>query len=269
MAISLEGKTAIVTSAAQDVGRTIAQRFLDAGASVMLADADERALADTENALDAEDERAARFLYTAQDKLNIQNLIAATDEKFGRIDILVNSAQPICAPGAFLDLAPDEFDSHFGDNVRGVFQLSQAVAKRMVAQSRDQEEALPAGSIVNISSVSAQRTVPELMTFSVSNAALDQLTRSMASALAPQGIRVNAVALGGVLTERLRGFFSDDESLRDEMVRVTPMGRVAEMDEIAEAVIFLASNSASYVTGQILAVDGGRMLLDPLASPIR
>ena len=269
MAISLEGKTAIVTSAAQDVGRTIAQKFMDAGAKVMLADSDEKALANAEDAMEGEDERSGRFQYTAQDKLSIQNLIAATQEKFGQIDILVNSAQDICAPGAFLDLAPDEFDSHFGDNVRGVFQLSQAVAKRMVAQAEDREEEMGIGSIVNISSVSAQRTVPELMTFSISNAALDQLTRSMAAALAPRRIRVNAVALGGVMTERLRSAFADDADLRDEMVKVTPMGRVAEMDEIADAAIFLASDCASYVTGQILAVDGGRLLLDPLASPVR
>ena len=268
MAISLDGQTAIVTSAAQDVGRTIAQRFVDAGANVMLADSDDKALASAEGDLDGDPERFARFHYTAQDKLSIQNLIAATMDRFDRIDILVNSAQTIYAPGAFLDLAPDEFDSHFGDNVRGVFQLSQAVAKRMVAQGEGDETPRPC-SIVNISSIAAQRTVPELLTFSVSNAALDQLTRSMAASLAPMGIRVNAIALGGVLTERLRSAFSDDENLRDEMIRVTPMGRVAEMDEVAEAAIFVASEQASYITGQILSVDGGRTLLDPLASPIR
>ena len=268
MTISLDGKTAIVTSAAQDVGRTIAQRFLDAGAKVMLADSDDKALAHAEDDMDGDRGRFDRFHFTAQDKLSIQNLIAATIDRFERIDILVNSAQAICAPGSFLELAPGEFDSHFGDNVRGVFQLSQAVAKRMVAQG-EKEETPSGGSIVNISSVSGQRTVPELLTFSVSTAALDQLTRSMAAALAPRGIRVNAIALGGVLTERLRSAFSDDESLRDEMIRVTPMGRVAEMEEVAEAAIFVASEQASYITGQILSVDGGRTLLDPLASPVR
>ena len=268
MAISLEGKTAIVTSAAQDVGRTIAQRFVDAGAQVMLADSDDKALASAEGGLDGDPERFDRFHFTPQDKLSIQNLIAATIDRFQQIDILVNSAQTICAPGAFLDLKPSEFDSHFGDNVRGVFQLSQAVAKRMVAQNEGEDEPRRC-SIVNISSIAAQRTVPELLTFSVSNAALDQLTRSMATSLAPMGIRVNAIALGGVLTERLRGAFSDDESLRDEMIRVTPMGRVAEMDEVADAAIFVASDHASYITGQVMSVDGGRTLLDPLASPVR
>lgn len=267
MAISLDGRTAIVTSAAQDVGRAIAQRFLDAGAQVMLAGSDDKALASTEDALDGDADRYARFQYVAQDKLCIQNLIAATIDRFETIDVLVNSAQEINAPGAFLDLATDEFDAAFGDNVRGVFQLSQAVARRMIKQAEDRDE--PAGSIVNISSIAAVRTVPELLTFSVSSAALDQLTRSMAASLAPHGIRVNAVALGGVMTERLLGAFQDNETLRDEMIRVTPMGRLAEMDEAAETALFLGSEHASYITGQIISVDGGRTLLDPLASPIR
>lgn len=267
MAISLEGKTAIITSAAQDVGRAMAQRFLDAGARVMLADSDEGALATAEADLDFEDDRLGRFPYVAQDRLSIANLLAATIDRFGRIDILVNGAQTITAPGAFLDLGTEQFDTAFGDNVRSVFQLSQAVARRMIQQSAEEDR--PAGVIVNISSIASSRTVPELLTFSVSCAALDQLTRSMAASLAPQGIRVNAIALGGVLTDRLRAAFRENESLRDDMIRVTPLGRLAEMDEAAEAAIFVASDHAGYITGQIIAVDGGRTLLDPLASPIR
>lgn len=266
MTISLEGKTAIVTCAAQDVGRAIAQRCLDAGAQVMLADTDDKALASAEEALEGPAERIARFHYVAQDRLCIANLIAATVDRFERIDILVNSARSISAPGAFLDLDAEDFDSAFGDNVRGVFQLSQAVAKRMIAQS---DADAPTGSIVNISSIAAVRTVPELLTFSVSCAALDQLTRSMAVSLAPNRIRVNAVALGGVMSERLLGAFRENEQLREDMVSVTPLGRLAEMSEAADAALFLSSEHASYVTGQILSVDGGRALLDPLASPVR
>lgn len=267
MPISLAGKTVIITSAAQDVGRVMAQRFLDAGARVMLADSDDKALASAEAALEGEDEHLARFSYVAQDRLSIANLIAATIDRFQRIDVLVNGAQTITAPGTFLDLGTEQFDTAFGDNVRSVFQLSQAVARRMIQQA--EEEDTPAGVIVNVSSIAASRTVPELLTFSVSCAALDQLTRSMATSLAPHGIRVNAIALGGVLTDRLRAAFRENEQLRDDMVRVTPLGRLAEVDEAAEAAIFVASEHASYITGQVIAVDGGRTLLDPLASPIR
>jgi 7-alpha-hydroxysteroid dehydrogenase len=267
MAISLDDKTAIVTSAAQDVGRALARRFLDAGARVMLADSDEKALAGAEAALAGDDDRLARFPYVAQDRLSVANLIAATIERFGRIDILVNGAQTISAPGAFLDLATEQFDSAFGDNVRSVFQLSQAVARRMIQQAGGEEGAV--GAIVNISSIAASRTVPELLTFSVSCAALDQLTRSMAASLAPNGIRVNAIALGSVMTDRLRGAFHDDDALREDMIRATPLGRLADLEEAADAALFVASDHASYITGQVIAVDGGRTLLDPLASPVR
>ena len=267
MPISLGTRTAIITSAAHDVGLAMARRFLEAGARVMLADADEKELARAETELEAEEGRLALFHYVAQDRLSIANLIAATNDRFDRIDILVNGSQTIMAPGAFLDLDTGQFDAAFGDNVRAVFQLSQAVAKKMIQQAPSDEPTT--GVIVNVSSIAASRTVPELLTLSVSSAALDQLTRSMAASLAPHGIRVNAIALGGVLTDRLRTAFRADEALRDDMIRVTPLGRLADLDEVAEVALFIASEHASYITGQVIAVDGGRTLLDPLASPVR
>jgi 7-alpha-hydroxysteroid dehydrogenase len=267
MPISLGDKAAIITGGAQDVGIAMAQAFLDAGARVMLADADEKALAAAEAELDAEDDRLAHFHYVAQDRLSIANLIAATIERFDRIDVLVNGAPSLMAPGAFLELNTDQFDAAFGANVRAVFQLSQAVAKKMIQQATEDEGS--AGVIVNISSIASSRTVPELLTLSVSCAALDQLTRSMAASLAQHGIRVNAIALGGVLTDRLRAAFRENEDLREDMIRVTPLGRLGDLDEAANAAIFVASDHASYITGQVIAVDGGRMLLDPLASPVR
>ena len=266
MPISLGARTAIITGAAQDVGLALARRFLEAGASVMLADADEKQLLAAEAELDGDADRLGHFHYVAQDRLSIANLIAATIERFDRIDILVNGAPTIMAPGAFLELGTEQFDAAFGANVRAVFQLSQTVAKRMIQHAGEDRSA---GVIVNISSIAASRTVPELLTLSVSCAALDQLTRSMAASLAPHGIRVNALAYGGVLTERLRSAFREDDELRDDMIRVTPLGRLGDLDEVAEAAIFLASDHASYITGQVIAVDGGRTLLDPLASPIR
>jgi 7-alpha-hydroxysteroid dehydrogenase len=267
MANSLDGKTAIVTSAAQDVGIAIAERFLEAGARVMLADCDEKALAAVEDKLDGDEKRLARYHYVPQDRLKIGNLIAATIDAFDRIDILVNGAQTITAPGSFLELETDQFDAAFGDNVKGVFQLSQAVARRMIQEN--EESGRPVGSIVNISSIASVRTVPELLTFSVSCAALDQMTRSMAVSLAPHGIRVNSVALGGVLTNRMTSAFKEYEGLRDDMIGVTPLGRLADIEEAANAALFVASDQASYITGQVIAVDGGRTLLDPLASPVR
>lgn len=262
----LEGRVAVITSAAQDVGHALAERFTAAGAKVMLADAsgsDEADAADLPT-----DAVTERFAFTPRDRLSTANLLAATTSQFERIDILVNAAQSVTPTGPFLDLDAHAFDQAVADNVAGAMQLSQAVAKRMIQQHTEFEDGA-AGVIVNLSSIAARRTVPELLTHSVASAALDQLTRSMATALAPDGIRVNGVALGGVQTDRLRTAFRENESLRDEMIEVTPMGRLADMSEAADAAVFLASDQASYITGQILSVDGGRTLLDPLASPVR
>jgi 7-alpha-hydroxysteroid dehydrogenase len=264
---ALGTRTAIITNGAQDVSLAIARRFLEAGARVMLADADEKMLAAAEAELDAEDDRLAHFHHVAQDRLSIANLAAATLERFGRIDILVNGAPPAVAPGAFLELGTEQFDAAFGVHVRAVFQLSQAVAKKMIQQAMEGERGR--GAIVNISSIASSRTVPELLTLSVSCGALDQLTRSMAASLASHGIRVNAVALGGILSDRLRAAFSDNAGLRADMIRATPLGRLGSLEEVAGAALFLASDQAGYVTGQVIAVDGGRTLLDPLVSPVR
>ncbi|MEM7423079.1 MAG: SDR family oxidoreductase [Pseudomonadota bacterium] len=267
MAISLEGKTAIVTSTPQSVGTAIAQKFVEAGANVMLAACDDRKA--TCGVIEGDSAQIERFSFALQDKLCITNLIAATVNRFERIDILVNAVQNTSDPGTFLDVGTDQFDAAFGDNVRGVFQLSQAVARRMIEQREKDDPGKDTSAIVNISSIAARRTVPGLLAYSVSCAALDQLTRSMAASMAQYGVRVNGVALGSVLTERLRIAFRENADLRDDMIAVTPMGRLADTEEAAETVLFLASPHAAYITGQIVSVDGGRTLLDPLASPIR
>jgi 7-alpha-hydroxysteroid dehydrogenase len=119
------------------------------------------------------------------------------------------------------------------------------------------------GSIVNISSIAARRTRPDLLAYSVSAAALDQMTRSLAVALAPRRIRVNAVAYGSVMSGHLRGVLRQDEGLRREIVTHTPLGRIASPGEVADAVQYLASDAAGFVTGQVITIDGGRTLIDP------
>lgn len=266
MGHALEGKTVIVSGAAGSVGRAVARRFAEAGARLMLSDRDEKGLAETVSGIEGAPDNVASFAHGLDDKLSVANLIAATTDRFGRIDALVTNARA-SSPGGPFDLSADDFSEVLQSNVASVFLQSRMVAKRMIQQREKDPEFR--GSLVNISSISAQRTVPELLAYSVSCAALDQLTRSLAAALAPQGIRVNAVALGAVMTSRLRDAFAEHEDLRDEMVAVTPLGRIGEAEEAAEAALFLASPAASFVTGQILAVDGGRLVLDPLASPER
>ncbi len=266
LAKPLGGKIAIVAGAAGGVGRAIARRFAEAGARLMLVDTDDAGLDQTIDAIETPPENLARFAHAIEDKLGVTNLIAATIDAFERIDIVVTSAR-VRAAGGLFELTAADFDAAVSGNVRSAFLLTQLVAKRMIQQ----READPdfAGALVNISSIAARRTVPGLMAYSVSTAALDQFTRSAAACLAPHGIRVNAVALGAVMTTNLRQALHENEALRDEIAAVTPLGRVGEAEEAAEAALFLASPAAGFITGQIVAVDGGRTVLDPLTSTVR
>jgi 7-alpha-hydroxysteroid dehydrogenase len=270
LAGSLEGRTAIVAGAASGVGRAIARRFAAAGARLMLADTDDAGLDETAAEIGAgielPPEHISCFAHAIDDKLGVTNLIAATIDAFGRIDIVVTGAR-VCPSGGLFDLTAVDFDAALSCNVRSAFLLTQLVAKRMIQQREADPEF--AGALVNITSIAARRTVPGLLAYSVSTAALDQLTRSAAACLAPHGIRVNAVALGGVMTANLRRALHEREELRDEITAVTPLGRIGEAEEAAEAVLFLASPASGFITGQIVAVDGGRLVLDPLASTVR
>ena len=265
LAEPLGGKTAIVAGAASGVGRAIARRFAAAGARLMLADTDDAGLDRTIDRIEAPPEHLARFAHAIEDKLGVTNLIAATIDAFDRIDIVVTGART-CPAGGLFDLTAADFDAALSCNVRSAFLLTQLVGRRMIQQREADPDFV--GTLVNISSIAARRTVSGLLAYSVSTAALDQLTRSAAACLAPHGIRVNAVALGAVMTANLRQALHENEELRDEIAAVTPLGRVGEAAEAAEAALFLASPGAGFITGQIVAVDGGRMVLDPLASPV-
>ena len=142
-------------------------------------------------------------------------------------------------------------------------RVSQTVARRMIKQAEDDIGSGPIGSIVNISSIAARRTHPELLAYSVSSAALDQMTRSMAVALAPNRIRVNAVAFGSVMSASLKGVLKEHDAMRETIVENTPLHRIASPGEVSDAVQYLASDASSFVTGQIITVDGGRTLIDP------
>lgn len=266
MTVRLEGKTAIIAGAARGIGRAVARRFARDGARLMLADADQKGLTEAAEALARDNGNVAQFSHSIDDRLGVNNLIAATVDQFGGIDILITDTR-VSAPGGMMEVTAEDFGATLEANVESVFLQTQLVARRMIAQQAENEDF--SGAIVNISSVASSRTVPELLSYSVSCAALDQLTRSAAASLARYGIRVNAVAMGGVMTANLSQALRDREELRDEVTAVTPLGRIGAAEEVAEAVLFLASPAASFVTGQIVAVDGGRSVLDPLASPVR
>lgn len=264
MTFSIEGKTAIVTGAANGVGLAIARRFADKGANVMFADMDEKRLVKECGKLP--DEGNMRyFAGDLRERLSMANLLSATLDAFDRVDILVNGSRQML-PSDPLDLDDESVPQLLDQNLTTALRLSQIVAKRMIKQSEDSEGG-QAGSIVNLSSIAARRTHPSLLGYSVSCAALDQMTRSLAVAMAPHRIRVNAVAFGSVMSSSLKETLKEHRSYRTDIEDHTPMGRIAAPAEVAETVQFLASEGAGFMTGQILTVDGGRTLLDPVAAP--
>lgn len=269
MPISLAGKSAIVTGAANGIGLAIARHFLDRGASVMFADIDEDRL---ENEVGAEargDGPVRLFAGDLREKLTIANLLSATMDAFDRVDILVNASRQLI-PSDPLSLEHDAVDTLLQQNLMTSLRMSQMTAKRMIAQPRADGEGpdTQIGAIINLSSIAATRTQPELLGYSIACAALDQMTRSLAVALAPRGIRVNAVAFGSVLSASLKGTLRDTPGYRDAIIGGTPMGRIAPASELVQTVSFLASDASSFMTGQIVTLDGGRSLIDAVHAPV-
>ncbi|WP_108815447.1 SDR family NAD(P)-dependent oxidoreductase [Loktanella sp. Alg231-35] len=261
MSFSISGKTAIVTGAANGVGLAIGRHFVQMGANVVFADMDEKKLC-SEMGEDAQKEETVRtFSGDLRKKLTIANLLSATVDAFERVDILVNASRQVMTTNP-LDPDDNSVEELLQQNTMTALRVSQAVARRMIKQAGG-ETSGPIGSIVNLSSIAARRTHPELLAYSVSSAALDQMTRSMAVALAPNGIRVNAVAFGSVMSASLKGSLKDQDTLRETIVENTPLQRIASPGEVSDAVQYLASDAAGFVTGQIITVDGGRTLIDP------
>lgn len=262
MTLSIQGKTAIITGAANGVGLAIARHFLERGANVMLADRDEARLVDECGNPEEQSENAKYFAGDLREKLTVANLLSATIDAFDRVDILVNASRQMMTTDP-LDPQEGSVETLLDQNMFTALRLSQSVAKRMIQQAEDDDvEEGVIGSIINISSIASRRTHPDLLGYSISAAALDQATRSLAVAFAPHRIRVNAVAFGSLMSASLKDSLSETDGLRKEIKECTPMGRIGSAKEVAGAVQFLASEGAGFVTGEILTVDGGRTLLD-------
>ena len=264
MSNSVDGKTAIVTGAGRGIGLAIARQLHDRGANVMLADVDEKAL-DQEIERFGEDARARSFSADMSQKLSMANLLSATIDAFDRVDILVN-AHRLVKPSDPLGGGEEDLEEMLRQNLMAGLRMSKIVAKRMISQRKEEknDDGRISGAIVNLTTLAAQRPHPELLAYSIASAAQDQATRALALALAPQRIRVNSVAFGSVMTNELKTMLKENPELRDGIIQGTPMGRIAESEELAEAVLYLVGDGAGFVTGQIINVDGGRSLLDPV-----
>ena len=249
----LKDKVAIVTGAAHGIGLAIARRYVAEGARVTIADIDVAAGEAEARAL-----RQARFVATdVGDAGNAENAVAETCRAFGDLDILVNNAG-IIHGADFLDLTQADFDRVLRVNLKGAFLVGQAAARRMVAQVKAGK---PAGTIINMSSINAVVAIANHTPYCVSKGGIDQLTKVMALALSPYGIRVNAIGPGSIMTDILKAVATDKDAKRRILAR-TPLGRIGEPDEIASIAVFLASQEASYITGETIYADGGRLALN-------
>jgi NAD(P)-dependent dehydrogenase (short-subunit alcohol dehydrogenase family) len=247
--MKLSQKTAIVTGASQGIGLACAERLVREGARVMLVDVRPEGAAAAEALGDA-----ARFFQAdVSVKAEVDAMVAATLAAFGHIDILVNNAG-VTHAADFLDLAEEDFDRVLRINLKSMFLCSQAVAREMVKHQ--------AGCIINMSSVNAELTIPNQIPYVVSKGGVNQLTRVTAISLAQYGIRVNAIGPGTILTELAKQAVLGSPEARHTILSRTPLGRCGEPEEIAAIAAFLASDDASYMTGQTLYADGGRMALN-------
>jgi 7-alpha-hydroxysteroid dehydrogenase len=266
MTLSINGKTAIVTGAANGIGLAIARHFLNEGANVMFADMDEDRLEAEVGAQARAEGKVRMFAGDLRHKLTINNLLSATFDAFDRVDILVNASRQMALSDP-LDPEADAVEALLDQNLLTGLRLTQMTARRMIQHAAKAGQGGVIGAVVNLSSIAAQRAQPELLGYSISCAAVEAMTRAMAVALAPKGIRVNAVAFGSVMSASLQGWLAGDADRQALIVEGTPLGRVAAAAELAETVQYLASDAARFITGQVVTVDGGRSLLDRVQTP--
>jgi NAD(P)-dependent dehydrogenase (short-subunit alcohol dehydrogenase family) len=246
----LTDRVAIVTGAARGIGLAIAKRFADEGATVVMADVAAATLSEAAAAVPG----ATTVVADVSRKADVARVVEAAAARTGRIDILVNNAG-ITHACDFLDLTEADFDRVLGVNLKSMFLCGQAVARHMVARG-------VRGAVVNLSSVNAVLAIANQVPYTVSKGGVNQLTKVMALALAPHGIRVNGIGPGTIATEMARAAVLGSDEGRRRILSRTPLGRVGEPEEVAAIAAFLASDDASYLTGQTIYPDGGRLGLN-------
>jgi 3-oxoacyl-[acyl-carrier protein] reductase len=255
---ALAGRVTVITGAAQGIGAACAERFAGENAPLALWDIDDARGSALAHRLESAGQRAIYLHCDVSHAEQVRAAFDATLEAYGRIDVLVNNAG-IFKAADFLDVSEADWDAVIGVNLKGAFLVGQACARQMAAQG--------SGTIINMSSVNGLMAIPTIASYNASKGGINQLTRAMALALADRGVRVNAVAPGTIATELAAQAVLTSEEAKQRILGRTPLGRLGEPGEIAEVVAFLASDAASYLTGQIVYADGGRLALNYTVAP--
>ncbi len=249
----LKDKVTVITGAAAGIGLACAKRFAAEGARVVLSDIDADRGAAAAEAIAGTGAEARFVACDVGDKAQVDAVIAEAVSAYGGLDCAIANAGIVHACD-FLDLEEADFDRVIRINLKGVFLTGQAAARQIAAQGRG-------GTIINMSSVNAVMAIPAITPYVAAKGGVNQLTKVMSLALVDKGIRVNAIGPGSINTEVFKTVVTDKAAMNKILAR-TPMGRVGEPDEVASVAVFLASEESSFITGQTIYPDGGRMALN-------
>lgn len=246
---SLEGKVALITGGGRGIGRGIALTFASAGASVVISSRTASELEAVAAEITATGKKAIPVTANIAIKAEVDAMVEKARGEFGRIDILVNNAaMNILSP--IIDLREDGWDRIIDTDLKGYFLCSQAVGRVMIQQK--------GGNIINISSTGAYRAAPGLGAYGIAKAGVEMLTKVLAVELAEHNIRSNCIALSMVKTKFSQPLWSNTERLQSRLGKM-PIKRLAEVEDVVGAALFLASNASSYITGKTIIIDGGML----------
>ncbi|XP_072178568.1 3-oxoacyl-[acyl-carrier-protein] reductase FabG-like [Diadema setosum] len=255
---SFDGKVVLITGASSGIGAVTAFHFAEDGASLVLAGRNEERLGKTaqeclSKGLSKDKVLTIKAEMTKEE--DVQRIMDTTIKHFGRLDVLVNNAGVVDVTTILGEHLMESYDWTMNINVRSVLQLSKLAAPHLIATK---------GSIVNNSSICGKRSLKLLLVYNISKSALDHFTRVTAIELASKGVRVNSVNPGVIVTPIHGALYGkDDDQVRDFAAKDHPLGRAGESDEVASVIKFLASDAASYITGEVISVDGGRHAVCP------
>lgn len=249
--MKLKDKVGIVTGANKGIGLACAEEFVKEGAKVVMAGRTEELGRKAAERIRANGGEAVFVATDVSKKADVDALVQAAVDEFGGVDIMVSNAG-VNNKADFLDVTEEDWDRVINTNLKGVFLCGQAAARQMVKQGRG-------GAIINMSSVMAVLGLKVQVAYSASKGGINQLTKVMALNLIEHGIRVNAIGPGAVNTELMKRV-GDNKEMMDQILRRTPIGRVAECEEIGRVAVFLACDDSSFIMGQTIYPDGGRMI---------